>query len=701
MSSIALRGGLTNVLPMSSPGAASDHSPTGFEVTPATAAAEAAHHAASSPQVRCSSQPERHQRIPSPTNQSHDEQARNSVPPVSAPPSLKRARTVPSSRSYSSLHPQFPQLSERDSIFATHYLPEDSSDATTTSSPSDHSPSQESVRPPQLTASSPDDPVPPTAPARPSVSDPPSLEPSVAPSPHPASVDDVEPLARSPRPRPGYLRGATDVLPAASGVSLGGSHVGWVRQQESVESSKVAGTHRIAIRETFHPLRKTASDDAGSQGADRDNASRTALGDHPHPGHVPVMRPSLGEPWPAAAHSRSQGNVIVDSKLDLHPSRGRSARVEESIEANLTHTEPAHVRSRKSSHYLGLFKENTSPDRKRREGRERALEKIRSAHEERVELDDAQQTPRPTKATLHTQPAADTPTDRRTVRIDSADDDLAHQRQTLPRNLLEEIRNFHLTTGRSRGGSFSQSIPTKFDEQPHRQGLQSPVGSPPGDSSDRPDSAPEEDDDEHISSALYFPHEPSTAEHGEGFPRFHGQEAHPPAAEIPAHHDGDHRGRVDISLHSRRESSIFRGDYHPVADADAKTLGTTTPEYSHESTSESELVSADESAASTHDEVSSLTDDADLTPKATPTQTYRPRRKHAKAAPVGAVELKPYRHQVGGHTTVFRFSRRAVCKQLNNRENEFYERIEKRHPELLVFLPRYVPVLIILAFQIG
>lgn len=53
-----------------------------------------------------------------------------------------------------------------------------------------------------------------------------------------------------------------------------------------------------------------------------------------------------------------------------------------------------------------------------------------------------------------------------------------------------------------------------------------------------------------------------------------------------------------------------------------------------------------------------------------------------------AIELKPYKHQVGGHTTLWRFSRRAVCKQLNNRENEFYEIIERYHRDLLAFLPR-------------
>ncbi|SZF00300.1 unnamed protein product [Blumeria hordei] len=61
--------------------------------------------------------------------------------------------------------------------------------------------------------------------------------------------------------------------------------------------------------------------------------------------------------------------------------------------------------------------------------------------------------------------------------------------------------------------------------------------------------------------------------------------------------------------------------------------------------------------------------------------------------PLDAIELIPYSHQVGGHTTLWRFSKRAVCKQLNNRENEFYEKIEQYHPQLLEFLPRYIGVL--------
>ncbi|XWW94701.1 hypothetical protein V2A60_002647 [Cordyceps javanica] len=71
---------------------------------------------------------------------------------------------------------------------------------------------------------------------------------------------------------------------------------------------------------------------------------------------------------------------------------------------------------------------------------------------------------------------------------------------------------------------------------------------------------------------------------------------------------------------------------------------------------------------------------------------HDPTHSHSRE-PLEAIELIPYKHQVGGHTTLWRFSRRAVCKQLNNRENEFYETIERYHRDLLPFLPRYIGVL--------
>ena len=46
-----------------------------------------------------------------------------------------------------------------------------------------------------------------------------------------------------------------------------------------------------------------------------------------------------------------------------------------------------------------------------------------------------------------------------------------------------------------------------------------------------------------------------------------------------------------------------------------------------------------------------------------------------------SVPLKPYSHQVGGHSALFRFSRHAVCKPLIEKENAFYQDVEINRPE--------------------
>ena len=58
-----------------------------------------------------------------------------------------------------------------------------------------------------------------------------------------------------------------------------------------------------------------------------------------------------------------------------------------------------------------------------------------------------------------------------------------------------------------------------------------------------------------------------------------------------------------------------------------------------------------------------------------------------------AVELKPFTNKVGGHTAIFRFSKRAVCKALVKRENRWYETMEQTNSKLLKFMPRYIGVL--------
>ncbi|SCZ88775.1 BZ3500_MvSof-1268-A1-R1_Chr10-3g03084 [Microbotryum saponariae] len=57
------------------------------------------------------------------------------------------------------------------------------------------------------------------------------------------------------------------------------------------------------------------------------------------------------------------------------------------------------------------------------------------------------------------------------------------------------------------------------------------------------------------------------------------------------------------------------------------------------------------------------------------------------------VPLEPYNHQVGGHNHIFRFSKKAICKPLASRENEFYEAVERSCPKLLAFVPQYLGVL--------
>ncbi|ORX61080.1 hypothetical protein BCR36DRAFT_579142 [Piromyces finnis] len=57
--------------------------------------------------------------------------------------------------------------------------------------------------------------------------------------------------------------------------------------------------------------------------------------------------------------------------------------------------------------------------------------------------------------------------------------------------------------------------------------------------------------------------------------------------------------------------------------------------------------------------------------------------------------LKLYSHQVGGHTPFFWISDKALCKPMNNNERDFYEVINKYHPDLNKFLPKYYGVVIL------
>ncbi|WVR05509.1 hypothetical protein IAU60_002527 [Kwoniella sp. DSM 27419] len=59
------------------------------------------------------------------------------------------------------------------------------------------------------------------------------------------------------------------------------------------------------------------------------------------------------------------------------------------------------------------------------------------------------------------------------------------------------------------------------------------------------------------------------------------------------------------------------------------------------------------------------------------------------------VPLQPFNHAVGGHSSIYKFTRRAVCKPLVSRENLFYEEVERLAPALLAFIPRYLGVMMV------
>lgn len=53
---------------------------------------------------------------------------------------------------------------------------------------------------------------------------------------------------------------------------------------------------------------------------------------------------------------------------------------------------------------------------------------------------------------------------------------------------------------------------------------------------------------------------------------------------------------------------------------------------------------------------------------------------------VEPVELEPFDHQVGGHSSMLKYNENTVCKPLISREHRFYEAMPK---DLQEFTPEY------------
>lgn len=474
--------------------------------------------------------------------------------------------------------------------------------------------------------------------------------------------------------------------------------------------------------------------------------------------------------------SDARRDAFSEVKRNKSSSRTGKGRVEKRIEATLAKAEPSSsARSRKSSHILGLFKENTASQDVRKsqekarpspgiveddavagrtqpggenvipEGSDayKASNVVREGDTEQEIVDSSgleyKNNPESCDNFTRVSPIQQ---DRRKLSTGSSTSRLLNNGSnetqdggsvpvvgtktiqedstkniSVPQRLLEEIRSHHNLTAPFHNKFRSPSKASGPDpgriETASSQGRSAQIVENPSDhkSEDSPretTAEPEEEDDEEsdkeqISSALYYPHQapsPTSLEdvsiddNGQFKDHQHIGESHDTNPLLPERHEGETLSEnVDIALQSRNKSRYLHGDLQQARAPPPEATAPKTVESS--ASSESEYESLDEGARSTTGEYSSLTDEAETTPTATPVAKRLPKSRLARVrrpptAPLGAVELKPYNHQVGGHTTVFRFSKRAVCKQLSNRENEFYEVVECEHPELLKFLPRYV-----------
>jgi inositol-hexakisphosphate kinase len=431
----------------------------------------------------------------------------------------------------------------------------------------------------------------------------------------------------------------------------------------------------------------------------------------------------------------------------------QGGRVEKLITDAMAGVEPNN-RSRKASHSLGFFKEGLPEDRtKKREarGRGRSKDGLSPVKTLRgVDVGKKLQDPF-TRDPVHHLQVGDIPSEdgnwsstedgqpaplpmpgqvdlglnsARGLSMEEGYVDLAtdievprEQVRALPPQLLAEIRKHHnLTPGATKGTSFSRSLPVAVSERPRDEDEGSEVksfesGEKDGDSNGEGTelspvkSADEEDEsgEEQISSALFLPHQ-STRDSSDGDDN---------VFESVPDHRAEERRSVDVSNLQRwlEQYEVPSRDRSP-RDLLSRTVPVTSPVRVKPPSSYAER----ESVASQSGDVSGaeqeILDDSGYTTAGedliddrvlSPVGSLKPEgflpsgtSRHVSdelpdpERPLEAIELIPYRHQVGGHTTMWRFSKRAVCKQLTNRENEFYEKIERYHPQLLKFLPRFV-----------
>ncbi|CZR51931.1 related to transcription factor KCS1 [Phialocephala subalpina] len=428
------------------------------------------------------------------------------------------------------------------------------------------------------------------------------------------------------------------------------------------------------------------------------------------------------------------------------PDAGHGGQVEESIGKALAGVEPS-GRSRKASHSLGLFKEGLPADRstvrdsssashirdalslsrgvstagariQRQDSHSRKSRDVRDI-DSSGQLDWRSPSNSPFEydrpSSKHGLDMALNPTDG--LAPDTGYFDISHNIETvseeqirkLPPSLLADIRKHHnLTPGAQKGSSFSGSIPvpesertqkTTTERQTAKEATEAEDDSYDGPTLTHVKSMDEGNDsgEEQVFSALFVPHQTAhqTADRGS-----QGLEAD--ARLTPAQSSVE-----ETTQQWFEEHTILSREVQEKHLTESKTPTTASqPEAKPSSVKQGKVPASEDGqnvVENNHDSTATHLTDPPHATLDTPSTTkeslandygqYVHDHKLEEAEPLYAIELKPYRHQVGGHTTMWKFSKRAVCKQLNNRENEIYERIEHFHPKLLKFMPRYIGVL--------
>lgn len=597
-----------------------------------------------------------------------------------------RSRTTPDA--LTTLWTTTPQLSERESIFATTYLP--------SSSPP---PSQPNLLPPPAVHDEPqegdDSPVPAAAGRKVTLEAPPTPP---VPIRHPISI-----LKRPEHRRPEKQRPA--VITGESGASRK------QRSHPAEQSGEPMGqpTDPLPLPPGLSPLNSPFE------------RPSTPL---EKPYHVKFSENDVDEEERFRYRAWREGKASLDGKLLSGKPRNKGTRVDKKIQATLPKIDPpvTVARSRKASQYLGLFKEKDAAEELRRqqerakEGSAEDLEAVKPGEPQDHAIDVADfehgaertplissvsqpdlykhrkagerpvTSPLPEKPSEELSPSRPSPS-RKPTEADSTIGEELQLSHSVPAGDLE-LAGAEIAKWRD-------------------QKLKSMLPQLPADEE-------EESDREHISSALYFPHRQviheSIREDHEAAVIGSDEEISPDQSKFPeSQADADDQisrspEEVEISLQSQDDNSCWHGDLRKDSstteepDMYSSTNEATAPSSESDYDSQEESQSEYGYESSTNETI----DPTSVSKQRRPSQAIRKHRHEYSAQnPVGAVQLKPYNHQVGGHSTVYRFSRRAVCKQLNNRENEFYETVERYHPELLEFLPRYENTIIFQATRLN